>query len=353
MGSSKQWQRRSSVKLSDWGLKNSLAGFWLAGFIFLITSWSVHSETQNGPPTAGQESRVPAKDFEYPGSYGLYAYDGAEAIPLAFNLGEENRILPVTTSLIVYQKGLEDPVKIAADVTVLDGRTLWERPPVWKGPPQKIDIEVKPIEGHPGMLLIVPKSPWKPGLYWLTFGDKRQPSYVFGIETPDEEKYWNEVLTENPNNWQAHNHLGAFLYMHGNVKGAYPHFVRAAQLNPTNPESHNNVALALCVFGKTKEAIKEYETAVKLQDDTTMDTNLANAYTTEKRYDDAERTYRHALELDPNNASAHCNLGYLLMQKGNLDEAIKEFRETVRLDPDLPQGEEDLKQALSLKAGKS
>jgi hypothetical protein len=41
------------------------------------------------------------------------------------------------------------------------------------------------------------------------------------------------------------------------------------------------------------------------------------------------------------------------MQKGNLDEAIKEFRETVRLDPDLPQGEEDLKQALSLKAGKS
>ena len=80
-----------------------------------------------------------------------------------------------------------------------------------------------------------------------------------------------------------------------------------------------------------------------------METNLANAYVQAKRYDDAVRSYKRALELNPQNASAHCNLGYVLMQQGKLDDAIREFQKTLEIDPDMPQGKADLHQASQMK----
>ena len=65
-----------------------------------------------------------------------------------------------------------------------------------------------------------------------------------------EETLWSATLEKNPNTWQGHNHLGAALYMRGDVKGAYPHFASAVRLKPENPESHNNLGLALSIFGE-------------------------------------------------------------------------------------------------------
>ena len=164
-----------------------------------------------------------------------------------------------------------------------------------------------------------------------------------------EESLWSATLEKNPNTWQGHNHLGAALYMRGDVKDAYPHFAAAVRLKPENPESHNNLGLALSMFGQTDEAIHQYETAVSIKDDSAMDTNLGNAYDSVKRYDDAIRVYKHALELNPENTSAHCNLGYALMQEGRIDEAIPHFMKTIEIDPQMPQGRSDLVQALKMK----
>src|SRR6185436_15542935 len=43
-------------------------------------------------------------------------------------------------------------------------------------------------------------------------------------------------------------------------------------------------------------------------------------------------SYRRAIELAPNDVSAHHNLGVLLQVQGKLAEAIAEYREAVRLD---------------------
>jgi tetratricopeptide (TPR) repeat protein len=164
-----------------------------------------------------------------------------------------------------------------------------------------------------------------------------------------EKTLWTATLEKNPNTWQGHNHLGAALYMEGDVKDAYPHFLRATQLKPENPESHNNLGLALSYYHQMDEAVHQYEIAVGIKDDSAMDTNLANAYEQVGRYDDAVKTYRHAIELNPTNASAHCNLGYALMQQGKIDEAIPEFMLTIQQDPGMPQGRADLTQALKMK----
>ena len=44
--------------------------------------------------------------------------------------------------------------------------------------------------------------------------------------------------------------------------------------------------------------------------------------------------FREAIRLEPDLATAHNNLGSALASQGKLDEAIAEFREAIRLKPD-------------------
>jgi tetratricopeptide (TPR) repeat protein len=164
-----------------------------------------------------------------------------------------------------------------------------------------------------------------------------------------EETLWSATLAKNPNSWQAHNHLGAALYMRGDIKGAFPHFLRATQLKPENPESHNNLGLAESYFGMKDEAIKEYQLAVKIKDDSAMDTNLANAYEEMQRFPEAIDEYKHALTVNPANASAWCNMGYALMRMGQIDSAIACFIKAIEYDHTMPQGRTDLNQALRIR----
>jgi tetratricopeptide (TPR) repeat protein len=171
-----------------------------------------------------------------------------------------------------------------------------------------------------------------------------------------EESLWSATLAKNPYTWQGHNHLGAALYMRQDIKDAFPHFLKATELKPENPESHNNLGLAYAYFAEINKdprmmdkAIEQYRIAVHIKDDTSMDTNLANAYEQVKDFPDAIAMYHHALDLNPGNASAHCNLGYALMQVGQIGPAIEEFIKAMEIDPvNMPQSRLDLNEALKL-----
>ena len=58
-------------------------------------------------------------------------------------------------------------------------------------------------------------------------------------------------------------------------------------------------------------------------------TELAHA----KSWDDAITNYRKALELEPNDAATHYNLGLTLKGKGKSREALKEFQAALKLRP--------------------
>jgi Flp pilus assembly protein TadD len=164
-----------------------------------------------------------------------------------------------------------------------------------------------------------------------------------------EETLWTAVLKKNPNSWQAHNHLGAALYMRGDVKGARAQFSAAVRVNPDNSESHNNLELAL--MGRMNEFRTDKPASVSIKDNSAMRTNLANAYLQVKQYDNAIKNYIVAIKLSPvdTNAPAHRGLGYAYMQIGKVDEAIPEFMRTIEIDPAMPQGRNDLIQALKMK----
>ena len=49
--------------------------------------------------------------------------------------------------------------------------------------------------------------------------------------------------------------------------------------------------------------------------------------------DRAEREMTLVLDIDPENASAHTNLGAIVVHQGQIERGIAEFREALLIDP--------------------
>jgi Flp pilus assembly protein TadD len=80
-----------------------------------------------------------------------------------------------------------------------------------------------------------------------------------------------------------------------------------------------------------------------------IDYNLGTALAERGDLDGAIREYLEAVRISPDFTEGHTNLGIALANKGNLDAAIKEFREALRISPNETKIRSDLELALSQK----
>ena len=70
--------------------------------------------------------------------------------------------------------------------------------------------------------------------------------------------------------------------------------------------------------------------------------NLGLAYSHKGQVDEALSEFKQALESDPNLAQAHVNMGGLFFQKGDLDQCIEANLKAIALNPDLPMAYSNL-----------
>src|SRR5262245_50574569 len=77
--------------------------------------------------------------------------------------------------------------------------------------------------------------------------------------------------------------------------------------------------------------------------------NLGSALYAKKDLEGAIVEYREAIRLDPKLATPHYNLGNALYDKKDLESAILEFREAIRFDPKLASAHNNLGSALKEK----
>ena len=106
---------------------------------------------------------------------------------------------------------------------------------------------------------------------------------------------------------------------------------------------YNNRGLALFNVGLVEEAIWIYRKALRV-DPTIAEqhkarmaivhNNLGVAYDARGQADLATEEYREALRLRPELADAHNNMGTALRAKNKLDDAIREYRKALTLKPD-------------------
>jgi tetratricopeptide (TPR) repeat protein len=144
----------------------------------------------------------------------------------------------------------------------------------------------------------------------------------------------------------AASHLawGIDLEQVGRTEDAIAETEKAAALDPTLVQAQLNLVILYGREGDFTKAEEHYQKAVALNPHQFPDIYydygvlLMNA----KRFPEAERAFRQAIEIKPAYADAHNNLGFLLEQDGKLDEAAAEYRKAVEAKPDFRQAHYNL-----------
>ncbi len=110
------------------------------------------------------------------------------------------------------------------------------------------------------------------------------------------------------------------------------------------------VALILCAhtqvsYWKNSTTLWEHTLAVSGDTDVAHN-NLGMALLKKGQLDEAMTQFRQALKANPNYNSAHDNLGVALVKKERLDEAIDQFQQSLKINPDDDLAHNDLGMAL-------
>jgi len=123
---------------------------------------------------------------------------------------------------------------------------------------------------------------------------------------------------------------------------AFGYLVRARRLHPYLETIYNNIGVVHAVSGRMDEAEKSYRYALYLNPTVAQTwNNLGSVYLeTGKDLQTAEDCFRKSLELDPSFLMAHFNLGVVLAERGQKDAATWEFEYCLREEPKFQQAKQ-------------
>jgi len=115
--------------------------------------------------------------------------------------------------------------------------------------------------------------------------------------------------------------------------------------DPLTPEEHVNLAVAYEGEGKWDEALRHYEAAAKGLPVANL--YMGNVHFQKGEYERAEKSYRKALRMDPDNADAMNNLAWLYYtERRDLAEAEELARRALSLNPEKAHIYEDTLQKI-------
>jgi tetratricopeptide (TPR) repeat protein len=144
---------------------------------------------------------------------------------------------------------------------------------------------------------------------------------------------YRRAIAADPRHYKAHNNVALALIELGELDQAASHFRKSLEVQPT-AEIYSDLGFVVEQQGRTEEAIELYEKALGLDPDCApAHFNLAVALVRREDFEEAEGHYRAALRTKPT-AETYNGLGFVLSRQGKLDEAILQFREAIRVDPE-------------------
>ncbi|HUI41614.1 MAG TPA: tetratricopeptide repeat protein [Terriglobia bacterium] len=160
-----------------------------------------------------------------------------------------------------------------------------------------------------------------------------------------------EAARAQPTDATAENGWGAALEAQGNLSAASAHYREALRLEPDDPDALYNLGNCLLQRDDFAAAAEQFRRLVQLRpDDSGARGKLARALGAagtvlagENRLDDAIRDFRESLALAPDSADAYNNLGGALARKGELAEAETDFERALQLNPGHSQARNNLR----------
>jgi tetratricopeptide (TPR) repeat protein len=182
---------------------------------------------------------------------------------------------------------------------------------------------------------------------------------VRNSDLKSEHTLWSKTLKDNPMSVPGYANLGAAFLNSGKLGESLNEFRKAIELSPAYAKPYYNLGIAYLKLGRYQEAIDnlvtsirldpnsaenyialgsayqrtdkhaeaivEFENALRIKEDANLHHALGISYRNLYRYDEAIKELRRAIALNPNFGEAHNDLGVEYGRKGLYDEAIREF----------------------------
>jgi tetratricopeptide (TPR) repeat protein len=151
--------------------------------------------------------------------------------------------------------------------------------------------------------------------------------------------------------------LGTAQFLQGKSSDAVLSFLEATDLDPADPRPYSFLAAASGAIGDTSERVRSAFKRYLARNPNDASANYFYALALLRQSPPAEAgrievLLKRAIELDPNLAKAHLQLGDLYAQRNDYDDAVPEYETAVRLAQDL--GEAHYRLAMAYKrVGKS
>ena len=189
------------------------------------------------------------------------------------------------------------------------------------------------------------------------------------------ERYYQAILF-NPNHVNSHLNLGIVLHRENKIAEAMGHYYEVLRINSQHPKAYYNLGIAYEDKGDYQEALLHYAQALKIKPDYEKAQNNyillkrkldeakkekvpvqkeqspvrnANALAMQGKYDEAIKQYQEALRLDPENLDAILNMGNVYLIQGKIKKAISNYEHVVELSPDKIEAHLNLANAYSKK----
>ncbi len=146
-----------------------------------------------------------------------------------------------------------------------------------------------------------------------------------------------QAVTLDPNKAIYRNSLGLANLHLGRLGEAVDSFREALRLNPQFPDAYNNLGVALAQSGKPEEALGTFRTALSFPSYNSPEIvyqNMGETYYKLGRYSEAEESLKAALRLNATVATTYYSLGLVHEKQSHRLEALKAYREALKLAPD-------------------
>ncbi|MCJ7555292.1 MAG: tetratricopeptide repeat protein [Gammaproteobacteria bacterium] len=130
------------------------------------------------------------------------------------------------------------------------------------------------------------------------------------LNQPDKsEVEFKKAIEEDPVYWVSINAYGAFLMKRGRYAEAAEEFFKVTLLDPTSSLAFNNLGAANVMAGNFKQAGEAFERSNALEPDAAAMFNTGNMYFYAGDFEGAQKFYRQAIELNPDDYRLWGGLG--------------------------------------------
>lgn len=149
---------------------------------------------------------------------------------------------------------------------------------------------------------------------------------LFALERLAEaEAAYRQALAIRPEFALALNNLGLTLQLGNQIDAGIALHLRALEIQPTLAEAHSNLSLAYSRQGKHDAALASCRRALEINRTPEFLNNLGTLLKDEGNYDEADSCYRQAMELKPDYVEAHFNLALIHLVRGDFRQGWEEY----------------------------